>query len=180
MIVLSSCSPQLPLPITRENLDGLWSGQICCCAALEGGGAPGWAGRPSLHCGSRAFPTWRVFPEGRSAPARRDSDSRGKPPAGSLPRSSPRGATALTLVGGRRRGHRGAQGQLRKAGRGVELRPVGNICSHIPAAGVCPLPVPGQKSAGGGGAPPHSLSAHLCQKQIGSDADPAAVGFVCS
>lgn len=145
----SSCSSQLPLPTAR----GSWVGcgleeQICCCcAALEGNGAPGWAGRPSLQCESRAFPTWRVFPEGSTAPARGGSDGRGKPSAGEPLPQGP----CLLLPTPRvpacpepRRRHTGAQGRLRKGGRGA----AGNMCRQIPAAGACPLPVPGQKSAG--------------------------------
>lgn len=108
MIASPRC-PQLPLPMQERAWMGSGQEQICCCccccAVLEGGGAPGWAGRPSLQRETRGC-------------SRRDAQllPAGTDSTGSLPRCSPRGATALSPWE-EGEGGTGVQGQLRKAGR---------------------------------------------------------------
>lgn len=73
----SPCCPQLPLPTAGESLDGLWAGAdlLLLLCSPEGSDAPG--GLETLTAVWEPSPSHlAVLPEGSSAPARGDSDSR--------------------------------------------------------------------------------------------------------
>lgn len=117
-------------------------------------------------------------PGGKFSSCPRGSDSRGKPSAAeSLPQGpclapQPKVA-ALSPVGGERSGRGVPSSGRLEAGPICALR--GTSAGKSQLLVLVPCLYLARNLLGGGGAPPHSLSAHLCQEQIGPNAEPAAL-----